>query len=134
MNNTYYAMEPQQKFQGTNYSSWQPEAETNNKILVDSGINSNWKYRQYIQKNANQIMKYNTMGTIYTSGNNPYTMRIILLKKNQRKNALINLEKNKVTTSFFSFSLPSFCIYPRNTLNLVWQTYEKYFMDKNSFL
>ena len=50
MNNTYYAMEPQQKFQGINYSSWQPEAETNNKILVDSGINSNWKYRQYIQK------------------------------------------------------------------------------------
>ena len=95
MNNTYYAMEPQQKFQGTNYSSWQPEAETNNKILVDSGINSNWKYRQYIQKNANQIMKYNTMGTIYTSGNNPYTMRIILLKKNQRKTTLINLEKIK---------------------------------------
>ena len=125
MNNTYYAMEPQQKFQGTNYSSWQPEAETNNKILVDSGINSNWKYRQYIQKNANQIMKYNTMGTIYTSGNNPYTMRIILLKKNQRKNALINLEKNKVTTSFFSFYYHLFCIYPRNTLNFDWQSYEK---------
>ena len=79
-------------------------------------------------------MKCNTMGTIYTSGNNPYTMRIILLKKNQRKNALINLEKNKLTTSFFSFSLPYFCIYPHNTLNFVWQTYEKYFMDKNSFL
>lgn len=74
MNNTYYIMEPQQKFQGANYSLWQPEAETNNKILLDTGINSNWKYRQYIQKNANQIMKYNTMGTIYTSGNNPYTI------------------------------------------------------------
>jgi hypothetical protein len=74
MNNTYYTMEPQQKFQGANYSSWQPEAETNNKILVDTGTNSNWKYRQYMQKNANQIMKYNTMETIYTSGNNPYTI------------------------------------------------------------
>ena len=74
MNNTYYTMEPQQKFQGANYSSWQPEAETNNKILLDTGIKSNWKYRQYIQKNANQIMKYNTMESIYTSGNNPYTI------------------------------------------------------------
>ena len=74
MNNTYYTMEPQQKFQGANYSSWQPEALINNKILVDTGINSNWKYRQYIQKNANQIMKYNTMESIYASGNNPYTI------------------------------------------------------------
>ena len=74
MNNTYYTMEPQQKFQGANYSSWQPEALINNKILVDTGINCNWKYRQYIQKNANQIMKYNTMESIYASGNNPYTI------------------------------------------------------------
>lgn len=74
MNNTYYTMEPQQKFQGINYSSCQPEALTNNKILVDTDISSNWHYRKYMQKNANQIMKYNTMESIYTSGNNPYTI------------------------------------------------------------
>ena len=74
MNNNYYTMEPQQNFQGTNYSSWQPEALTNNKILADAGISSNWHYRQYIQKNANQIMKYNTMESINASGNNPYTV------------------------------------------------------------
>lgn len=74
MNNTYYTIEPQQKFQGSNYSLWQPEALTNNKILGESGISSNWKYRQYMQKNANQIMKYNSMESIYTSGNNPYTV------------------------------------------------------------
>lgn len=74
MNNTYYTIDPQQQFQGFNYSSWQPEALTNNKILVETSITSNWKYRQYMQKNANQIMKYNTMESIYTSGNNPYTV------------------------------------------------------------
>lgn len=52
--------------------SWQPQASVNNKILQDSNITSNWKYRQYIQHNANQIMKYNTMEAVNASGNNPY--------------------------------------------------------------
>jgi hypothetical protein len=74
MNNTYYTIDPQQEFQGTSYSLWQPGTKTNQKIQTDSGITSNWKYRQYMQKNANQIMKYNTMQTINTSGNNPYSV------------------------------------------------------------
>ena len=69
MNTTYYTIEPQQDFQGNNYSRWQPDASTNNKIQAENGINTNWKYRQYIQKNANQIMKFNTMQSINTSGN-----------------------------------------------------------------
>jgi hypothetical protein len=72
MNKTYYTIEPQNQIQGLNYSSWQPTAITNQKILVDTGIQSNWKYRQYMQKNASHIMKYNTMENIYESGNNPY--------------------------------------------------------------
>jgi hypothetical protein len=52
--------------------AWQPEAITNNNILTQSDIMSNWKYRQYIQNNGKQIMKYNTMSAIYSSGNNPY--------------------------------------------------------------
>jgi hypothetical protein len=74
MSQTYYTMEPQQFFQGSNYSLWQPQASTNTKIQVDAGITSNWKYRQYMQQNANQIMKYNTMETIKASGNNPYSV------------------------------------------------------------
>jgi len=70
--NTYYTIEPNKEFQSTSYSLWQPDSKTNQKILVDTGIKSNWQYRQYMQKNANQIMKYNTMESIYTSGNNPY--------------------------------------------------------------
>ena len=53
--------------------AWQPTAKTNNDILTQQNIMSNWKYRQYIQNNANQIMKYNSMSAIYASGNNPYT-------------------------------------------------------------
>jgi len=38
------------------------------------GINmsSNWKYRQYMQSNATQIMKYNAHESMNASGNNPY--------------------------------------------------------------
>lgn len=53
-------------------ASWQPDATINNKIHVDSGITSNWKYRQYMQNNAKHIMKYDTMEYVYDSGNNPY--------------------------------------------------------------
>lgn len=74
MNNNYYTIEPTQELQGTAYSLWQPDGSTNRKIQVDTGISSNWKYRQYMQKNANEIMKFNTMQSINTSGNNPYTV------------------------------------------------------------
>jgi hypothetical protein len=67
--NNYYTLKPM-----NNYSSWQPEAVTNIKIKSESNINSSWKYRQYLQNNANHIMKYNTMEFIYTSGNNPYSV------------------------------------------------------------
>jgi hypothetical protein len=72
--NNYYTIDPNQEFQTTAYSLWQPDSTTNQKILVNSGINSNWGYRQYMTKNANQIMKYNSMESINASGNNPYTI------------------------------------------------------------
>lgn len=70
----YYTMDTTQELQGTAYGLWQPEGSTNRKIQVDTGISSNWKYRQYMQKNANNIMKYNSMQSINESGNNPYTL------------------------------------------------------------
>jgi len=45
---------------GRNYSSWQPEAVVNKSIQHKEGIKSNWQYRQYMQKNGIQIMKYNS--------------------------------------------------------------------------
>ena len=40
-------------------SSWQPEAVINNRILKDNHIQSNWQYRNYLTKNAEDIMRYN---------------------------------------------------------------------------
>ncbi len=60
--NNYYTIQPTK-----------PEI-IHNAIVSDSGITSNWKYRQYIQKNANEIMKSNAMDYINSSGNNPYTL------------------------------------------------------------
>lgn len=67
-NNQYYTMNMSSPIN----PAWQPQASVNNKIIQDSNIMSNWKYRQYIQQNANQIMKYNSMESINASGNNPY--------------------------------------------------------------
>lgn len=78
----YYTINSTQQLQGTGYNLWQPEVETNQKIIVDANIHSNWKYRQYIQKNANDIMKFNTMQSIHASGNNPYT----IINTNSNKN------------------------------------------------
>jgi hypothetical protein len=67
--NPYYTITPTQM-----PTSWQPEAAMNTKIHADSNITSNWKYRQYMQNNARHIMKYNSLESIYSSGNNPYTV------------------------------------------------------------
>jgi hypothetical protein len=63
---TYYTLTP------TMNCSWQPEAQSNKQILNDAGIKSNWKYRQYMQKNAKNIMKTNSMQAIQDSGNTVY--------------------------------------------------------------
>ena len=54
---------------------YQAESVVNNNLQKKSGIKSNWNYRQYLQNNANDIMKYNTYQAIYTSGNNPYVLQ-----------------------------------------------------------
>lgn len=53
---------------GRNYSSWQPEAVINKRIQQSEGIQSNWDYRQYLQKNALQIMQYNSSEACYELG------------------------------------------------------------------
>jgi hypothetical protein len=54
---------------------YQAESVVNTNLQKNaSSINSNWSYRQYMQNNANNIMKYNTYQAIYSSGNNPYSL------------------------------------------------------------
>jgi hypothetical protein len=40
-------------------ASHQPEALTNNYLIQQLGIKSNWEYRKYLTDNAKDIMKYN---------------------------------------------------------------------------
>jgi hypothetical protein len=71
-NNIHFNMPPLMN-DGRNFASWQPEAVINQKLQNEAGIHSNWSYREYLQKNANKIMKYNHMEAIASSGNNPNT-------------------------------------------------------------
>ena len=57
---------------GPGYNSWQPQAQTNNKIRHSAGIKSNWDYRTYMQNNADYIMKYNSMEAYNSSGVSPF--------------------------------------------------------------
>ena len=72
---------------GRNYSQWQPTAQINNEMKSQANINSNFKYREYLTKNADSIIKYNQLqacnecGTCYytnnkqVSNNNPYLFK-----------------------------------------------------------
>ena len=68
--NTYYTITPILN------PSWQPESASNNKIHRDAEITSSWKYRRYMQANAKNIMKTNTMQSIEDSGNNVYSTSV----------------------------------------------------------
>lgn len=57
---------------GRNYASWQPEAVINQRIQKQEGIQSNWSYRQFLQNNGLQIMKYNNMEACYDLGMDPH--------------------------------------------------------------
>jgi hypothetical protein len=57
---------------GRNYASWQPEAVINQRIQKQEGIQSNWAYRNYLQNNGIQIMKYNNLEACYDLGLDPH--------------------------------------------------------------
>jgi hypothetical protein len=40
-------------------ASYQPEAVLNDELLKETGIQTNWQYRQYLTTSAKDIMKYN---------------------------------------------------------------------------
>lgn len=54
------------------WSQWQPDAVVNQKIQKQEGIQSNWSYRQYLQKNGLQLMNYNTAEACYDLGLDPH--------------------------------------------------------------
>jgi hypothetical protein len=66
-NNTHFNMPPIMN-DGRNYASWQPDAVINKRIQKEENIKTNWEYRQYLQKNAFQIMNYNNSESCYELG------------------------------------------------------------------
>ncbi len=57
---------------GRNYATWQADAVVNERIQRQEGIQNNWTYRQFLQKNGQQIMNYNTQEACYTLGLDPH--------------------------------------------------------------
>ena len=57
---------------GRNYASWQPDAVINRRIQKQENLHSNWAYRQYMQHNGLQIMKYNGEEACYDLGLSPH--------------------------------------------------------------
>ena len=54
------------------WNQWQPDAVVNERIQKQEGIQNNWTYRQYLQHNGLQIMKFNTSESCYTLGLDPH--------------------------------------------------------------
>ena len=58
-NNKYEGFPPVMSDGRTITASYQPEAILNEHLVKESGVRSNWEYRQYLIKNGKEIMKYN---------------------------------------------------------------------------
>ena len=57
---------------GRLFTSYQPNAYMNEQIQKQENIKSNWQYRQFLQNNALQIMKYNNLESCVDLGLNPH--------------------------------------------------------------
>ena len=79
-NNKYDEFPPIMADGRTITASWQPDAVLNKYLLKDSGIKSNWQYRQYMIDNGKDIMKYNRMQSATDAG---YIKRFDDLSKEQ---------------------------------------------------
>jgi hypothetical protein len=67
-NNKYEGFPPLMSDGRTVTASFQPEAVLNEHLLRETGVETNWQYRQYLTKNAKEIMKYNCVQTATDAG------------------------------------------------------------------
>jgi hypothetical protein len=56
--NNIYPNSPAMMSDGRAFSNWQPTAALNEQIRAREHIQTNWAYRQYLQKNAISIMEF----------------------------------------------------------------------------
>jgi hypothetical protein len=57
--NNFYPNSPAIMSDGRAFSNWQPTAALNEQIRAREDIQTNWAYRQYLQKNATSIISFN---------------------------------------------------------------------------
>lgn len=67
-NNKYDGFPPLMSDGRSITASWQPEAVLNNYLLKEIDVQTNWQYRQYMIKNAKDIMKYNCVQSSNDAG------------------------------------------------------------------
>lgn len=79
-NNKYKGFPPLMSDGRTITASWQPEAVLNNHLKESVDVETNWQYRQYLTKNAKDIMKYNC---IQASNDVGYVKRYTDLNKGE---------------------------------------------------
>lgn len=70
--NNYDFNFPAKMADGRIWSQWNPDAVVNKRIQKKEGIQSNWQYRQFLQKNSLQIMNYNSEEACYNIGLDPH--------------------------------------------------------------
>jgi hypothetical protein len=58
-NNVYSGFPPIMADGRALVGAWQPESLENDALIRDAGIKSNWDYRQYLQKNAETVVRRN---------------------------------------------------------------------------
>lgn len=58
---------------GRLFTTYQPESVINQRIQKQENIHTNWSYRQYMQHNGLEIMKYNSLESCYELGLDPST-------------------------------------------------------------
>jgi hypothetical protein len=78
-NNVFQGFPPLMSDARSLIASWQPESFTNDRIVRENSIQSNWQYRQYLTNNADKLMKQNfsesanDIGFVdHTSASQPY--------------------------------------------------------------
>ena len=91
MNKSTYATNNKYKYfppimnDGRNFTTYQPGANLSNNIKEANNIKSNWDYRKYMMRHADNIIKHNQKSACKQSGYCPYNM-----------SAFMNLNSGKI--------------------------------------
>ena len=67
-NNRFQHFPPKMSDSRSLLSTWRPESLVNDELIKMNNIQSNWQYRRFIQKNANDIIKQNQLEALNDTG------------------------------------------------------------------